>query len=426
MKVFKFGGASVKDAAAIRNVADILRQYTNQRLTVIISALGKTTNALELVVEAYFHQTGKATDLLNDVYNLHAQISSELLSNDAAAITHAELRALTDQVSSLFSHKPQATFNFVYDQIVSLGELLSTKIVAAYLNEQGIVTEWLDVRQLLRTDNTYREGQINWKASIRQILSCVPALSEQKIVLTQGFLGGTLEGFTTTLGREGSDYTAAVFANILDAESMTVWKDVPGILNADPRLIKDAIKIPRLSYYEAIEMTYYGAHVIHPKTIKPLQNKGIPLHVRSFVLPNEDGTVVCKEAEGEQITLPPIIVIKNNQLLVSMLSKDFSFMAEENLSHIYELFAKYHIKTNLTQNAAISFSACIDHTPNRIRELIEDLAEAYTLKHNDNLTLITIRHYTPQILADYIAQYEVVLEQKTRHTVQLLVKINKI
>lgn len=422
MKVFKFGGASVKDASAIRNVADILQQYAGQPLTVVVSALGKTTNALELVAEAYFHQTGKAQERLDEVYALHCRIASELLTAEAAPVLYADLQALTDQVARMFAYKPQAAFNFVYDQIVGLGELLSTKIVAAYLNQQGIATEWVDVRQLVRTDNTYREGQINWKLTTRQILDCVPALSKQKIVLTQGFLGGTIEGFMTTLGREGSDYTAAVFANILDAESMTVWKDVPGILNADPRLISNAVKISRLSYYEAIEMTYYGAHVIHPKTIKPLQNKGIPLHVRSFVLPNEDGTVVGKDAETEAIVLPPIIVIKPNQLLVSMLSKDFSFMAEENLSHIYRLFAQYYIKTNLTQNAAISFSACIDNTPNRIRELMEELAEGYILKRNENLTLITIRHYTPQILAEYLAKYEVVLEQKSRQTVQLLVK----
>lgn len=422
MKVFKFGGASVKDASAIRNVADILQQYAGQPLTVVVSALGKTTNALELVAEAYFHQTGKAQERLDEVYALHCRIASELLTAEAAPVLYADLQALTDQVARMFAYKPQAAFNFVYDQIVGLGELLSTKIVAAYLNQQGIATEWVDVRQLVRTDNTYREGQINWKLTTRQILDCVPALSKQKIVLTQGFLGGTIEGFMTTLGREGSDYTAAVFANILDAESMTVWKDVPGILNADPRLISNAVKISRLSYYEAIEMTYYGAHVIHPKTIKPLQNKGIPLHVRSFVLPNEDGTVVGKDAETEAIVLPPIIVIKPNQLLVSMLSKDFSFMAEENLSHIYRLFAQYYIKTNLTQNAAISFSACIDNTPNRIRELMEELAEGYILKRNENLTLITIRHYTPQILAEYLAKNEVVLEQKSRQTVQLLVK----
>lgn len=421
MRVFKFGGASVKDADAIRNVADILKKYVGTDLVVIISALGKTTNALEAITDAYMQQTGKAMELLQALKDQHLAISRALIANPNDPL-YNDLDALCNTVAAMLSRRPQATYNFVYDQIVSLGELLSTRIVGAYLNTQGIATEWLDVRQLIRTDNTYREGQIQWKQTIQQVLNDItPLLAQQKIVLTQGFLGGTIEGFTTTLGREGSDYTAAVFANILDADNMTVWKDVPGILNADPRLSADAVKIPQLSYYEAIEMTYYGAHVIHPKTIKPLQNKGIPLHVRSFLKPDEDGTVISKEIDITTVALPPIIVIKPKQLLLSVVSKDFSFMAEENLSRIYEAFAHNRIKTNLTQNAAISFSACIDDTPNRTKELLTVLEEDYTVRRNEGLDLVTIRHYTPEAIAQQIKGKEVLLEQKSRHTIQMLV-----
>lgn len=422
MKVFKFGGASVKDAAAMRNVAYILQQYKAQPLVVIISALGKTTNALEAVTDAYYHQTGKAIELLDQIKVQHHAIAQELIDDEQNPV-FADLNLIIQTCIDFMAQPPLGVYHFIYDQIVSLGELLSTRIVAAYLNTAGIATEWLDVRQLLRTDNTYREGQIQWKESTRRTLQNVPALASKKIVLTQGFLGGTPEGFTTTLGREGSDYTAAVFANILDADSMTVWKDVPGILNADPRLMPDAVRIEQLSYYEAIEMTYYGAHVIHPKTIKPLQNKGIPLHVRSFVKPNEDGTVVSAQAADlGAFNLPPVVVVKSQQLLVTVTSKDFSFMAEDNLSRIYELFARHRVKTNLTQNAAISFSACIDYTPNRIGELMDELASDYVVRRNEGLQLVTIRHYTPDAIERQTLGKEVLLEQKSRHTIQMVLR----
>lgn len=422
MRVFKFGGASVKDADAIRNVADILRQYVGTPLVVVISALGKTTNALEAVVDAHIQQTGKAAGLLQTVCDQHLSISRQLIADEQDPL-YSHIAQLCGGVVAMLGRRPQATYGFVYDQIVSLGELLSTRIVSAYLQTQGIDNDWIDVRLLLRTDNTYREGQIQWKQSQQQVKTLVAPIVEQlKMVITQGFLGGTIEGFTTTLGREGSDYTAAVFANMLDADNMTVWKDVPGILNADPRLMPNAIKIAQLSYYEAIEMTYYGAHVIHPKTIKPLQNKGIPLHVRSFVQPDQDGTVVSKDADNLDTILPPVIVVKANQLLLSVVSKDFSFMAEENLSRIYEIFARHRIKTNLTQNAAISFSACIDNTPNRIKELLDELEEDYSVKSNAGLSLVTIRHYTPEAIAQQTKGREIVLEQKSRYTIQMLVR----
>lgn len=421
MRVFKFGGASVKDAPAIKNVATILKQYVGTPLVVIISALGKTTNALEAITDSHVQQTGQAPSLLQALQEQHLAICRELIADPQHQL-YTDVAALCNTIAAMLNRPPQATYNFVYDQIVSLGELLSTRIVSAYLQTQGIACYWIDVRQLIGTDNTYREGQIQWKRTAQQINSIVPAIADKEIVLTQGFLGGTIEGFTTTLGREGSDYTAAVFANVLNAQSMTVWKDVPGILSADPRLMPSAVKIAQLSYYEAIEMTYYGAHVIHPKTIKPLQNKGIPLHVRSFLNPNEDGTVVSKEMDNLAVSLPPVVVIKPNQLLLSVVSKDFSFIAEDNLSRIYEAFAKHRIKTNLTQNAAISFSACIDDTPNRIKELWSELEEDYTVKRNGGLTLVTIRHYTPEAIVQQTNNREVVLEQKSRQTIQMLVR----
>lgn len=419
IQVFKFGGASVKNADAVRNVAAILKQHQQKQLVVVISAMGKTTNALEAVANAYYQQTGKAHALLNQVKQRHQQIVQELFVNKIHPI-QLELKNSISAVAEQLYEPPRATYDFIYDQIVSLGELLSTKIVQAYLQEQGIPAHWLDVREVIRTDNTYREGKIDWAETEKRILQNIPPLFEQQIIVTQGFLGGTIEHFTTTLGREGSDYTAAVFSNILDAQQMSVWKDVPGILNADPRLIDNTTKIEQLSYHEAIEMTYYGASVIHPKTIKPIQNKKIPLHVRSFAHPKQAGTIIHEVSSSE---MPPVIVIKPKQVLLSVITKDFSFMAEENLSHIYNIFAKYRIKTNLTQNAAISFSACIDHTPNRIKALLDELSENYkVLTNNSDLTLLTIRHYTAAAIEEHTKGRNILLEQKSRQTIQMVVR----
>lgn len=422
LHVFKFGGASVKDAAGVRNVAEIIAQFKDDhRIVVIVSAMGKTTNALETVVDAYYYQKGNAADLLNQIKEQHFAISRELFGHDFHPV-FTLLEQTFATVAQRFSHPPSPAYSYEYDQIVSLGELAATLIVADYLNECRVAIEWLDARRLLRTDNTYREGQLNWKESAKRVLSVLPKmLDNDKVIITQGFMGGTIEGFTTTLGREGSDYSAAIFANLLDADAMTVWKDVPGILSGDPRIIDNTVLIPVLSYYEAIEMTYYGAHVIHPKTIKPVQNKGIPLYVRSFLNPLADGTIVQTDLPNGTV-LPPVVVIKKNQLLLSVQSNDFSFMAEENLSDIYELFAQHRIKTNLTQNAAISFSACIDNTPNRIQKLLEELEINYTVRKNDGLELITIRHFTPEAVAQHTKGREILLEQKSRHTIQMVVK----
>ncbi|QQS27630.1 MAG: aspartate kinase [Sphingobacteriales bacterium] len=423
MQVFKFGGASVKDAPSVLNVANILNSYTGLPLVVVISAMGKTTNALEDVVNAYTQETGQAKILLDKVRNAHFSTADTLFDGNRNHTVYAEMEFLLKHVEEILDNKPLADYNFIYDQIVSLGELLATKLVSSYLNFAGISNEWLDVRQCIKTDNTWREANIQWEVSNWQVREKVlPLLNDNKMVITQGFIGATIEYFTTTLGREGSDYTAAVFANILDAQSMTVWKDVPGILSADPRLVADAVKIPRLSYYEAVEMTYYGAQVIHPKTIKPLQNKKIPLIVQSFLAPDESGTIIHTEDSVDIASIPPIVVIKKNQMLLNVRSKDFSFIAEENLSNIYDLFAKHRVKANLSQNAAISFSACIDHITYKVEPLLKDLNTNYNERIFTNLELITIRHYTENTIKRFVNGREVLLEQKGKNTVQLVVR----
>lgn len=421
MQVFKFGGASIKDAPAMQNVANILQHYTNQPLIIVISALGKTTNQLEDITDAYFYAKPTLNTLFEQLKQSHINIALQLFENDTNQQVFKHLNHFFEVLQQRFNQTPVGTYNFIYDQIVCLGELLSTVIMSHYLNYKGISNTWLDVRQMVRTDNTYREGQVLWAETELQITQKISqTLLQTNIVIVQGFLGGTVEGFTTTLGREGSDYTAAIFANILNATQQTIWKDVPCVLNADPRLVPNAIPIPKLSYYEAIEMTYYGAQVIHPKTIKPLQNKNIPLIVRSFLDPTQPSTTIYQPTQAEN--LPPIIVIKKNQLLISIATKDFSFVAEENLSAIYTLFAKHHIKINLSQNAAITFSVVIDDIPTRINDLLAELKNQYTIRTNSDLQLITIRHYTPESIAQHIHTNNILLEQKSRHTLQVLVK----
>ncbi len=419
-KVFKFGGASVKDAAAVRNVAAILGNYKNEPIIVIVSAIGKMTNALEEVVNAYFHGEGDPQEKLQAVKTAHYQIIYDLFGND----THEVYDSLNDtfvEIEWIIEETPQESYDYIYDQIVSIGEFLSTQIVSAYLNEIGIANTWLDVRDIIRTDNTYRDGNVDWQDTVARMQRVMPALLEKGLVVTQGFIGGTSENFTTTLGREGSDYTAAIASYCLDAASMTVWKDVPGILTADPRLFADVCKLDRLSYREAIEMTYYGAQVIHPKTIKPLQNKHIPLHVRSFVQPDAPGTIIDDSAENEA-NYPPMIVVKNNQVLLHISTRDFSFVAEEHLSTIFGLLAKHRLSANMMLNTAISFSICVNNTADRLALLQKDLLSLFNLKIDTNLELITIRHFDEATLQKVLEGKTTLLQESLRDTVQLIVK----
>jgi aspartate kinase len=420
MKVFKFGGASVKDAASVKNVAAVLSLYKNEPLVVVISAMGKTTNALEEVVKAYFEKDERLRDTVQRVKEYHLKIISDLgFKRD-----HPVYEALTNsfvEIDWILEEEPARGYAFAYDQIVSQGELISTKIISAYLNENNFQNEWLDIRDCLITDNTYREGRVNWDLTKKLLCRRIPELlSKNNLVVTQGFIGATSENFTTTLGREGSDYTAAVISHCLDAQEMIVWKDVPGVLSADPKFYDDAVKLQEISYLDAIELTYYGATVIHPKTIKPLENKNIPLHVRSFISPKEKGTSIADHKETKPLV--PSFIFKTNQILISISAKDFSFIAEESLSKIFGVFAQHKVKINLMQNSAISFSVCVDNDSFKIPNLIDDLRKDFKILYNEGLKLITIRHYYPSTLELLTKGKSILLEQKSRHTAQLVLK----
>jgi len=416
MLVFKFGGASVKDAAGIANLAQVVKKYAHEQLLIVVSAMGKTTNALEKLTKAYYNQTDEVHELYEDVKQYHYQILHELFDDkhpvfDEVANTFVE-------IDWMLEDEPVDTYDFIYDQLVSVGELLSTRIVNAYLNQQGLASKWLDVRGYIHTDNTYREGVVDWpktRASIRQDL---PAMLSQSMVITQGFLGGTSENFTTTLGREGSDYTASILAACLQAESVTTWKDVPGVLNADPKFFEDTVKFDELSYTEAMEMTYYGATVIHPKTIKPLQNAGIPLLVKPFNDPDAAGTVIG-QAENQRF-VKAIIIIKQNQVLISVSAKDHSFVSEQQLSLVYRIFAQNQVKVNVMQTSALSLSVCFDQVEERFEQLYNQLKQEFNVKYNNGLSLITLRHYKFALLQQLTAGKHVLIQQTSRNTAQVV------
>lgn len=420
MKVYKFGGASVKNADGVRNLEKILRNHNPQeRLVVVISAIGKTTNLLEQVLDAYYYDKSKLPDLTATLRENHYTIVRELVLDDSSLIMNRlnEIFGLLDKV---LSGPHSGNFDFDYDRIVSFGEILSTTLISTYLNAVGVRNEWADARLLIRTDHNYREGKVDWDTSAKLIQDKVGGIlqgDEVHIVITQGFIAGTEEMLPTTLGREGSDYSAAIFAYVLGAESVTIWKDVPGLLNADPKFFPDAIKLEHIPYEEAIELAYYGASVIHPKTLKPLQNKQIPLYVKPFLHPEESGSRIDAEKMTEHV---PCYIFKTNQVLISIYPKDFSFIAVENLDEIFSIISKNKIKINLMQNSALSFSICCDNKVHKIEKLITDLSVKYKVKYNLNIELITIRHYTDDIVNKVIKNKDVLVEQRSRATVQLV------
>lgn len=422
MKVFKFGGASVKDAESIKNVAAILLQHKDEKLAVVISAMGKTTNGLEKIVNAYFGRQAELINFIADVKNYHLQIINELNFETTHYIYH-EIENAFVEIDWVLDEEPIRDYGFIYDQIVSQGELIATKIVSAYLQKENIKNHWLDIRDCLQTDNTYREGKLNWEVSEKLTADVFAKLfAENNIIITQGFIAATSENYTTTLGREGSDYTAAILSYCLNAKNMTVWKDVPGVLSADPKYYSDAVKLNQISYHDAIELTYYGATVLHPKTIKPLENKQIPLVVRSFKSPKDNGTEIGNFKETKPLV--PSFIFKSNQILLSISAKDFSFIAEENLSYLFGTFANYNVKTNLMQNSAISFSVCMDNDAYKIPALIAELQKDYKVLYNDGLRLVTVRHYYASTI-DYLTKGKIILvEQRSRHTAQLVIKQN--
>jgi aspartate kinase len=421
MKVFKFGGASVKDASAVKNVGAILRRFPDEKIIVVISAMGKTTNALERLADAFFHEKPERKIILQEIKTFHLSIMKELFPNANHPI-HDTIENTFVELEWAVEGLPEHSFDHEYDQIVSIGEVLSTQIVAAYLNDIGLTNAWLDARGLIQTDNSYRQAKIDFIQTEKTVNDGLRAVSfPEKIsrVIVQGFIGGTSENFTTTLGREGSDYTAAVMAYCTNADSVTIWKDVPGVLNADPKWFTNTVKISELSYQDAIELTYYGATVIHPKTIKPLQNKNIPLLVKSFVEPDEEGTVI---AEGK-IKLPtPSFIFKVNQMLISLQPKDFSFIAEENLGNIFLLFHKNNVSIHMMQLSAINFSVCVDSDASKITDLLKELQNDYKVLYNDQLELCTIRYYDQDTIERVTKNKLVLLEQKSRYTVQLVMR----
>lgn len=416
MKVFKFGGASLNSVERIQNVGNILSRYSDETIIVVMSAMGKTTNALEKVAEAFYAgNKDEALGLFQVIKQNHLTTAKYLLVTSYNA-TLDHLSSFFTEVEWLLHDKPVRDFDYYYDQIVCCGELLSSKIVSAYLNEKGITNQWFDARDIIRTDNNFREANIDWLATKENLIRS-KIVNNDGIYITQGFIGSTDQNENTTLGREGSDYTAAVFANLTDADNLIIWKDVEGVMSADPKLFASASLIDELSFDEVIEMAFYGAQVIHPKTIKPLQNKKIELHVKSFLDPSLPGTIISNKANKN---LPPVIVIKNNQVLVHLQSKDFSFVGEQLMSTLYQLFAELSIKPNLIQTAAINLQVSIDGREDKVDHLAQMATDIFDVQLEKNLTLLTIRHYKEDLLSEMIDQKDVVLMQKNKETVQVL------
>jgi aspartate kinase len=425
MKVFKFGGASVKDADSVRNVASVLKGHAPGKLVVVISAMGKTTNALEKVLNAWYENDERLESFIHVVISYHQDVIAALFPEKAHPV-YFKTDLLFGEMEGYLSTPPSLNYDFDYDQVVCFGELISTTIISEFLIKEGFNCHWYDVRDLIRTDNNWREGKVDWETSELRIKGQVGTFLDNSeiqptIILTQGFLGSTPEGHTTTLGREGSDYTAAIFAYALGAEEMVIWKDVPGLLNADPKYFSITQKLASISYREAIELAYYGATIIHPKTIKPLQNKDIPLRIRSFVHPEEAGTLIHQNTSAD--SLIPSFIFKVKQVLISISPRDFSFIDEQSLSEILAVFAANSIHISLMQNSAISFSVCVDYNERRLSQLFESLGKNYKVRYNTGLELITIRHYD-QATIDRVMEdgKTVLLEMRSRLTAQFVVK----
>ena len=421
MKVFKFGGASVKDSSAVKNIAKILSLFQGQKLIVVVSAMGKTTNKLEEIVEALKEKDKKNFfGLIQDLKDFHNTILDELFEKRHYSIYNT-VDSIFEQLEHKFDQPFSENHSYEYDQIVSLGEVISSYIVASFLLEIGFSVKWTDARQLIRTDNTFQEGNVDWTVTGELIKSnLLPEFNESDILFTQGFIGHTAEGYTTTLGREGSDYSAGIFAYCTDAESVTIWKDVPGMLNADPKYFDNTIKLDQISFKEAIELAYYGASVIHPKTIKPLQNKEIPLFVKSFIEPEKEGTII--QSSTKQDHLIPSFIFKKDQILVSFTPKDFSFIVEENLSEIFRLLAKTQAKINIMQNSAVSFSILLDEKKTNISNILYLFSESYNVRYNEGLELVTIRHYNQETIDKISKGKEILLQQRTRQTARFVLK----
>jgi len=416
MKVFKFGGASVKDEAGVKNVGNLLSHFPTDDLVIVVSAMGKTTNALEEVVWAF--RAGRATQgMVDRLRTAHLDVLAAVAPGDGAAIARLEDDFV--RLESLLQRAPSDNLDRDYDQIVSLGEIWSTRVVSAHLEAAGIANAWMDARTLVTTDDLYRAARVDWTASSERAPAAWAAIAGRpRRMLTQGFIGGAPDGTTTTLGREGSDFSAAILAFLLDAERVIIWKDVPGMFNAEPKRFPDAVLLSHISYREAIELSYFGASVIHPRTLQPLQKKHIPLSVRSFADVHAPGSTIDDESAND--SLVPSFILKPNQLLVSITPRDLSFVVEENLRDIFRLFAEHRVRIDLMQNSAVAFSVVVDDTA-RARELIAELGRTYEVRYNDGCELITVRHFDDATLKRLTDGREVLVEQRSRNTARFVV-----
>ena len=416
MRIFKFGGASVKNAEGVKNLVKVLSETGHENTLLIVSAMGKTTNAMEAIVNAYFKDKDQIKSALQETIDYHNEILIGLFENSGHPIFQ-KVKSLFEEVQGFLAWNKSPHYNFVYDQVVGYGELISTTIISAYLNEIGIQNNWLDVRDFIKTDNSYRDVSVNWEKTQEKVSQ---GIDRKKLNITQGFLGSDNNNFTTTLGREGSDYTAAILAYCLNADSVTIWKDVPGVLNADPRYFEETQLLNKISYREAIELAFYGASVIHPKTLQPLQQKEIPLHVKSFINPKDSGTTVGKGIGIEPKV--PCFIVKKDQVLMKLSSLDFSFIVEDSISELFKLFHEHKMKVDLIQNSAISFSVCVDNRFGRLEELLSILKSRFKVVYHEGVSLFTIRHFTDKAIDSLQNGRKVLLEQRGTETVQLIVK----
>lgn len=416
MRIFKFGGASVKDAKGVKNLVKVLDTVGFDNTLVVVSAMGKTTNALEKVIHNYFNKKNELQSSIQDIKKFHNAILLDLFNAENHPI-YTIVSNFFNELSTFFERNKSPDYNFVYDQVVGFGELISTSIISAFLETSGIKNNWLDVRDFIKTDNYYRNAKVDWEKT-QDIIS--KTIDKKNLNITQGFLGSDTNNFTTTLGREGSDYTAAIFAYCLNAESVTIWKDVPGVLNADPRFFENAQLLNQVSYREAIELAFYGASVIHPKTLQPLQRKEIPLFVKSFLNPKDHGTCVSKDLDLEPNI--PCFIVRKNQVLISLSSLDFSFIVEENISEIFNLLHLYKMKVDVIQNSAISFSVCVDNNYNNLEKLLLHLKAKFKVTHYENVSLYTIRHYDEKSIQNLEQNKTVLLKQLYQETVQIVTK----
>lgn len=416
MRIFKFGGASVKDAESVKNLATVLTTVGYKDTLVIVSAMGKTTNALERVIANYFNKKKELQSSIQEVKKFHNEILLDLFDNEKHPVFNA-VTVLFKELGVFFDRNKSPDYNFVYDQVVGFGEFVSTTIVSFYLTEVGMMNNLLDVRDFIKTDSFYRNAKVDWETTQHNISS---GINTNILNVTQGFLGSDHNNFTTTLGREGSDYTAAIFAYCLNAGGVTIWKDVPGVLNADPRYFENAQLLNKISYREAIELAFYGASVIHPKTLQPLQRKEIPLYVKSFLNPKNNGTCVSKGVKLEPLI--PCFIVKKEQVLISLSSLDFSFIVEENISEIFNLLHTYKMKVDVIQNSAISFSVCVDNNYNNLEKLLRHLKAKFKVDHFENVSLYTIRHFNEQAIQKLEENKKILLKQILGDTVQIVTK----